>query len=106
MQTSVRCLDQTFVRMDSVQISFRPIPATVALASTMTTSGLSVWVRNEKSLFSVSFPFDNIHITIPDKLGCHRIGISSNEAVFNMIGRLYLMPLFWLMIKKLRVASK
>lgn len=46
MQTSVRCLDQKFVRMDSVQISFLHTPATVAVASTTTTSGLSVWVRN------------------------------------------------------------
>lgn len=50
MQMNVRCLDQKSVRMDSVQISFRRTLATVAVASTMTTSGSSVWVRKSSKV--------------------------------------------------------
>lgn len=50
MQMNVRCLDQKSVRMDSVPISFRRTLATVAVASTMTTSGSSVWVRKSSKV--------------------------------------------------------
>lgn len=51
MQTSARCSDRRFARTDSVPISSLRTPATAAVASTMTTSGLSVSVRNLNQFF-------------------------------------------------------
>lgn len=53
MLTSAWCLDQKFVRMGSVPISFLHTPAIVAVASTTTISVLSAWVRTS---FFFTFP--------------------------------------------------
>lgn len=51
MQTSARCSDRRFARTDSVPISSLRTPATAAVASTTTTSALSVSVRNLNQFF-------------------------------------------------------